>query len=286
MRRSSTRTRGPLRRYRQPLRSRVRRKPLPSRFRGGRKTTYRRTRAIAQSFRSFGETIYSALTAQDEVSPTSQIGTTKSYYLGYTLGAIVPTGWTNFLALGGMSVTQGVGTNERTGQWAYLKKAVATLTLDMKPNTSSTSSDPIQFRVIVFKARPGSRNFGSSYSPDSTLMIDTSGQEFGPESSGVVGADVQLQPLNTNRWSIYKQSKFILAPPATSSGTVNSKYASRKVLSLSMPFFKKVRFSSSGEPQDIDTHYSIIILATSVAKFTDANRWEANLRGTVLFNDC
>ena len=163
---------------------------------------------------NYGETIYTALLQQNEVTPTTQVGSTKTYSLQYTLGENPPTGWTDYTALGGMAIPQGTGTNERVGQWAYLKKGHATISIDMKPNTSSSLPDtqPCEFRVICFKAKPGMRNFGSSYSPDTSLFYNTAGQEIGPTSSGINGSDMQLQPLNRRRWSIYCDKKFILSP--------------------------------------------------------------------------
>ena len=81
------------------------------------------------------------MTAQDEAVPGyNPVGTTYAH--AYTLGSLVPTGWTNFSSLGSMDVTQGTGNNERTGQWAYLKKSHMTISIDMKPNTESAEVIP------------------------------------------------------------------------------------------------------------------------------------------------
>lgn len=247
--------------------------------------TYRKTKRISKSMTNFAETIYNPLTAVNEQAPIDQVGTTKTYYQGFTLGNSVPTGWTNYYALGSMSVAQGTGNNERTGQWAYIKKTTMHMSIDMKPNTSSANSQPTVFRVIVFKAKPGARQFGQTYTPDSTLMMNTSGQEIGVTSAGVTGADMMLQPLNRRRWTIYKDYKCTLSPPNELNGASNAFYPSRKEFMLNLPFWKKVRFNTSSEPQDIDFHYGVLILATNIGKFTDANRWETNIRGTTTFND-
>ena len=75
----------------------------PGRF-GTNYATYRKTKRMSKSMTNFAETIYNPLTAVDEQTPTASVGTTKTYYLGYTLGNTVPTGWTNYNALGSMTV--------------------------------------------------------------------------------------------------------------------------------------------------------------------------------------
>lgn len=262
-----------------------RKKVSPNRFKTNYRT-YKKTYRLSKKMTNYGETIYTAITNQNEISPTNQVGTTKCFTLAYTLGATVPTGWTNYLALGGMSVPNGSDTNERHGQFTYLKKTHLNCSIDMKPNTSSGNGEPIEFRVICFKAKVGARNFGSSYSPNSTLFYNTAGQEIGEDSTGIVGADLQLQPLNRKRWSIYCDKKFILSPMGEStSGSSNYKYPSRKTMSLSLPFYKKVRYNTSNEPQDIDIHYGLLIIANGIAKFQDADRWEFNCRGTTTCSD-
>lgn len=261
-------------------------KSLPGRFRAGSYKKYSKTRAVSRMLKNYGESIYSAMTPVDEIAPTNQIGTTTAFYQGWVLGSSIPTGWTGFSALGGMAVAQGTSTNQRVGQWAYLTKATATLSLDVKPNTLTNDTEPIEFRVILFKAKAGSRQFGTTYTPDATLMYNTSGQEFGPQSTGITATDVMLQPLNTRRWSIYKHHKFILSPPGEA-GAANTSYyyPSRKILKLTMPFYKKIRFNVANEPQDVDTHYAIMIFSTPIAKFSAGNRYEANIRGTVIYRD-
>ena len=108
--------------------------------------TYRKTKRMSKSMTNFAETIYNPITAVDEQSPANAVGTTKTYYLGYTLGNLAPTGWTNYNALGSMTVAQGTGNNERTGQWGYIKKTTMHMSIDMKPNTDTANSQPTIFQ--------------------------------------------------------------------------------------------------------------------------------------------
>ena len=128
-----------------------------------------------------------------------------------------------------MDVAQGAGNNERVGNWAYLKKTHMTVSIDMKPSTITGQTESTEFRFIVVKAKPSTRQFGTTYTPNSTLFYNTSGEEFGPDSVGVLGADIQLQPINKRRWSIYYSKKFTLSPPGTveTQGAMNSYYPSR-----------------------------------------------------------
>lgn len=261
------------------------RKKLPSRFMGGAKKTYKSTKNFVKKINPIAESIYVPITQVNEATPTFEIGTTKTYYQGWTLGSTVPN-WNNFEALGGMTVAQGSGTNERSGQWGYLKKTHLKMSIDMKPNTATGSSEPIVFRLVIFKARPSMRQFGNSYSPGASLFYDEAGQEFGYDTAGINAGDINLQPLNVRRWCIYKSQKFTLTPPGEGvSGSANSYYKSRKEISIDLPFYRKVRFNASNEPQDIDTHYGIMVFATSIAKFNDANRYEVNIRGTTTLCD-
>jgi hypothetical protein len=287
--RYSAKTRSIAARYRASLRKRVSTRKIykpryPARFRGGRKPVYAKTKKMSKSYTNFGETIYKPLNAQNEVTPSIN-PTGKTFTLAYCLGATVPSGWTGYNALGSMVVSQGAAAGERVGAYAYLKKTHMTISIDMKPNTSSASSEPCTFRVIKFIARPSMREFGTSYTPSTSLMYDTSGNEIGPDSSGITGADLMLQPLNRKRW-ICEQRTFTLSPPSGTSGSINSKYPSRKVLTFNCPFWKKCKFNAASEPQDVNTKYGLIVIATSHAKFQDADRWELNLRGTTTFNDC
>ena len=120
-----TRTRTPVKKK---TTRKIYRPALPSRFNSSYKT-YKKTKALSKSMTNYGETIYTALLQQNEVTPTTQVGSTKTFSLQYTLGANPPTGWTGYTALGGMAIPQGTGTNERIGQWAYLKKGHATISL-------------------------------------------------------------------------------------------------------------------------------------------------------------
>lgn len=242
---------------------------------------------MSKSLTNLAESIYKPLVAINEQAPANQVGTTETYFHYFTLGNAAPTGWTGCEPLGSMVVTQGTGNNQRVGSWAYLKKTHMTISIDMKPNTVTGQTEATEFRFIVVKAKPASRQFGSTYTPDSTLFYDTSGSEFGPDSTGIKGADIQLQPINKRRWSIFYHKKFILVPPGTveQQGAMNSFYPSRKVVNLNLPFYKKVRFNSANEPQDIDTKYAILIFSTPVAKNSDGTRHEINIRGTTSFID-
>jgi len=237
--------------------------------------------------KQIAETIYNPMNEYDELTPVHQMGTTTTYYQGFTLGDTTPTGWTGFNALGGCALAQGTGAQQRVGSYAYLKKGTLTMSIDMKPNTTSNSGEPCEFRVIMFKARPSARQFGQTYTPDNTLFLNTSGNEIGTATSGVKGADMMLQPLNARRWNILRQQKFILSNANATSvlGPSQSYYPSRKILRFNMPFWKKVKFNSSNEPQDVDIHYAVLVICTPIAKFSPGNRWEMNTRGTCTFND-
>ena len=101
MKRYSAKARSAATRYREYLRKKLAaRKKAPPRFYAGSKKTYTKTRALSRAMKNYGETIYKGMTAQNEVQPSNQVGTTKTYTLAYTLGATVPTGWTNFIGLG------------------------------------------------------------------------------------------------------------------------------------------------------------------------------------------
>lgn len=283
--RSRTTRRSPFRKL--GLRKKIfKRKPMPGRYRPSSYKKYIKSKRVSRMMNSYGETIYTALTPQNEVVPTTQVGTTNTFTKNYVLGLAAPQGWDTYSALGGMSIPIGTAYNERSGAFTYLKKCHMTVSIAMKPNTDAGGSEPVSFRLIMFKPKVGTRNFGTSFTPDTSLFYNNTGTEFGQSSAGVTMDDLALQPLNTKRYSIYAQKKFTLTPPSENEGTVNSYYKSKKVMTFNMPFWKKCRYSpTTGQPIDIDFSYGLAIIASTIGNFTQANRWEVSVRGTVTAAD-
>ena len=252
-------------------RSRVTRKiykpaqSLPGRFYAGSKRTYNKTKALGNQMRNFAETSYIALTNKDSATP-HQVQSTNAYFKGFTLGPTVPTGWTSYESLDGMTVAQGTGQNQRIGASMYIKNTHLNMEIDMVLPDSGVDAHATEFRVIVFKVKPAARNLGVSLTPNTSLFLDTSGNQIGHESTGVTGTDLMLQPLDRRRWVIYRDQKFTLSPqlkPTTSGGWTSTKYPVMKRFSINMPFYQKTKFDASGVPFELDMHYGVVIYARS-----------------------
>ena len=230
-------------------RSRVTRKiykpaqSLPGRFYAGSKRTYNKTKALGNQMRNFAETSYIALTNKDSATP-HQVQSTNAYFKGFTLGPTVPTGWTSYESLDGMTVAQGTGQNQRIGASMYIKNTHLNMEIDMVLPDSGVDAHATEFRVIVFKVKPAARNLGVSLTPNTSLFLDTSGNQIGHESTGVTGTDLMLQSLDRRRWVIYRDQKFTLSPqlkPTTSGGWTSTKYQYEKARKKSAEWDAKVR---------------------------------------------
>lgn len=255
----------------------------PARFAFSR-ARYNKNRQLSNMMSKMSETKLIQCTAYEEVAPKAIQTGAIAYYTSFIM-TNKPPGWdANFNLLGGISTSQGLTGNSRVGDYIYLKKTHLVFQIDM--NESSSYTAPIEFRMIVAKARTGVLPVGYTYTPSTTLFLNNQGYPIGHATSGVTGTDLMLQPINKRDWVVYRDQKFTLSTPDTAGGGMNYFYKSRKNVFLNLPYYAKTRINSSTSlPEDLDTHYIIMFYASSIGKDRVASDFEVSVRGTTSFTD-
>lgn len=259
-------------------------KTRPTRFDYS-KRVYNKNVAVAQTLRRFSEKKYKGLLDQDEVAPNQIAVGSPTYWLGYVLGKTVPTTWVPSVGawtpLNGFEFIHGIGNNTREGRYMYLNNTTINCSVHM--NAQARNTPPVQFRMIVFKARRATIPAGVSYNPGETMFLTTEGSPQGT-NAGMVGNDVMLQPLNKRSWVILHDKRFTLqAPmdsPSTESSSFQGKYASYKRMRIDLSHQIKAAFNAVDLPENYDYNFGILIYASSIGNDALANSWEFNLRGT------
>ena len=268
-------------------------KSLPSRFRNSR-SKYAKSRTVSKVLNAITENKILPLTDVNEGAPTPiQLGA-LAYEKTFVINT-VPTGWPgSTTALGGIYMIQGTANGQRIGNYVYLKKSHVTIEVEAQPSAPTVNQVPKQFRVIVFKQRRSVMPTGRTVYPQNTLFLDSAGQSFGHATGGKNGSDLMLQPLNKRDWVIYKDSKFTLTNPvqynedgiAAAWNWTNTKYGSYKKMVVNLPYFKKTHYNSgTNVPDDVDTHFGIVIYSKSLGKDYAADDWEVNVRGSTTYSD-
>ena len=245
---------------------------------------YRKNKRNSKALSSLAETKLLATTQFNEIVPKAIQTGAIAYYSSYIM-CDRPPGWDpQFNNLAGIQTVQGLGGNNRIGDYVYFKKTHVNFQIDI--NETSSYTGPIEFRMICAKARTGVLPVGYTYTPSTTLFLNNVGAPIGHATSGVNGMDLMLQPLNRRDWVVHSDKRFTLSSPDTAGGGMNYFYPSRKNVLLNLPYYAKTRInSSSGFPEDLDTHYIVMIYASSIGKDRVASDWEVSVRGTTSFSD-
>ena len=278
--------------YKSKKRVKIARKPslrkktstqAPSRFNFSKKR-FVKNKALSAMASKMSETKLIPCQAFEEIVPKPIQTGAIAYYSSYIMTSL-PTGWDGqFNQLGGIGTIQGLESDDRIGDYIYLKKTHLNFQIDVNETNSYTS--PIEFRFIVAKARTGVLPVGYTYTPSTTLFLNQVGMPIGHGTTGIKGTDLMLQPINRRDWTVFKDMKFTLTSPDTSGGGMNYFYPSRKNVLLNLPYYGKCRVNkTTGLPEDLDTHYIIMIYASSIGKDRSASDWEVSTRGTTSFTD-
>lgn len=218
--------------------------------------------------------------------------------------ASVPNNWDAGLNdLAGIFTTRGDADNQHVGSYIYLKKTHISMQIDM--TFGDNAKPPVQFRVVVAKARQSVTPAGTTEYPQNTLFISPQGPASGWESLGLQAMDsftIMNQPLNRRDWTILRDQRFTLAHPFRQNFTVvngsksdyvvptsigySGKYPCRKNLVFNLPHYAKTRVNSDGHPLNYDSRYMIYIFATSIGSAAHApDGWTVAARGTTSFTD-
>lgn len=256
---------------------------VPLRFKSGRKS-YKKNRRYMGVSTGVVEKKLSALTDYNESLPSAiAIGAQAFKWYG-VMGAVAPSTWSGgFNTLGGFEFPQGTGNNDRDGRYMFLNKTSMTLSVHM--NASPRLSAPVQFRMIIFRARRVTTPTGVSYDPNLRLMLKPNGDAFGAGTGGINFNDLYFQPTNKRDWIIVGDKKFTLSP-FLEDGTLataawQGKYPNFKLFRLSLNHMIKSSFSNvDNQPDDYDYKYGVAIFAGCIGRDQFATGWEVNLRGT------
>lgn len=250
------------------------------------KRRYKKNKSIARMLSKFSETKYKSILAVNEQAPVAiQVGA-QAYMSKYVLGGQV-SAWSDMTDLGGMDLTQGAATGNRIGDYIFLKKTHLNIQIDARVSNDS-SNHPLEFRMIVAKARRQATPAGITRTPQATLFLDEEADDFGDSTAGKNGTDLMVQPLNKRHWTILKDYKFRMSNPLDPTATSNSYsgyYPCMKRFSIDLPHYVKAHFDNSNTPTNYDFHYAVIIYARSLDKDTKADGWEVNIRGNTQYVD-
>lgn len=115
---------------------------------------YNNNKAIANMLSKFSETKYKSVTRIDEQAPVAIQTLALAHMANFVVGVAAPSTWTDFTAIDGMNINQGVTESQRIGSVVYLKKTRVAVEIDMKQPAGETNTTlPCEFRVVVFKTR-------------------------------------------------------------------------------------------------------------------------------------
>ena len=250
---------------------------------------YRKGRKFSRMARPTTETKLMPINKQDEVSAIPiQLGA-QAHYRGFVMQS-VPTNWdNNLIPLGGIVTQQGSSGVNRIGNYVYFKKTH--VTMEVQCEFTTAARPPVEFRVVVCKAKMSAVPAGQTDLPQSTLFLNQSGEPLGYQTPNVNGSDLMLQPLNKREWVIKSDKKFTLSHPMrtdSDGGQVgySGYYPMKKTFVLNLGYYKKTRINSaSNTPEDLDCRWLVYVFAASVGRDFPADSWEVNMRGTTSFTD-
>jgi hypothetical protein len=270
----------------------------PARF-GFSRRAYRLNTAVARTIRGMAETKIIPFRQNDFSQPTE--GPTGIGMIKYITGATaLPVQYDGYTAVQGFQAPQGDGKNNRDGQFIFLKHSTVALTVQMDSLIpAGVNPSAVRFRVIVFKNKRAMDPAGATMSPNTSLFLQNNGNNMGDATTGV-GAmnnmDMMLQPLNTNNFTILKDTQFTLqhsvdnltqTAQTTPTPIAQTKYPSCKVMRLRFNHNTKARIplNATDEPVDYNYRFAVAVYAfwpngnATVATDTPLT-WSASIRGT------
>ena len=222
------------------------------------------------------------------------------FYWGGLLG-VRPSSWdANIRQLNGTSLPEGFGGAQRVGDYVFLKKTHLTFQIDMAA-TNNPGHTPIQFRLLVIKAREAVTPAGLTFTPDHTLFLQNTGQSNGylsvasDEVQPMNEFQIQNMPINKRNWVVFRDQRFIMSPPQQADTTGNlfytPKYPIRKTFTLNLRHLKKTKYqdiagSNVNQPINYDPKYVVLIFAQPMGNTSNlASAWTVHMTGTTSYTD-
>ena len=267
----------------------VRKVKFPARF-GPRKSTYIKNRQISKVVRSLAETKLLPVSGFNEKPPLVPVNASAPNlrYINCLIGDQLPTGWdSQTTLLDGVKIAPGTGAQQRIGSYVYLKKTTLMFDIDMQSTGEAGSKPPIEFRVVVLKPKRYSTQAGITLAPSKGMFLNDVGGEIGYETAYYNTTDFLRRPLNRRNFQVAHDQRFVMsqAENIMNNSGYSGYYPCFKSFQVSLPYYKKVKYDGGNRPYDIDTHWSLIILARPLGKDTIPDNWEMNLRGTTSYTD-
>lgn len=270
-------------------------KNLPSRAQGRLRNKTKETRALSKKLDNMIETKVDGLqsyiaqpsAAASPVPGTANAGQIVNFHLGP--GPSLPTAWNGtWQSLDGIPNSTGTGSQERVGDYIYLKRTTVNMQIDLVPDpTAAVSNAPWEFRVVVGKSNRKYNPAGVSPNPNASLLISPSAANRGL-GSNVDERLLMLSPPNRRNFTIKRDMKFILEANHASGSTLGTAptghYGCTKQLQFTLPHSKKVRFDSNGNPTNYDYHYFIIVYGRPIGG-ASGSRWNVTATGSTSYND-
>lgn len=264
------------------------RKKYPPRLAGSR-YRYNVARVVNNVVNAIAENKITPVIPQNEVTFTPiQLGAiahTKSFCIG-----TIPSVWSGIAGLttlGGVQIPNGTGRAQRNGHYVFLEKTHLRINLE---NNQLPGRCPVQVRMLVIKANRRNNPTGLSNPFDTTLFLDSGGNDFGHATAGINGTDLMVQPVNKKDWYCKLDKKFVMSPvnesDASNPSSNTSKYPITKEFVLNLPYYKKTEFDGlNNEPINLDSHWVVVFYARAIGKDQVADGLEVNIRGSTTFKD-
>jgi len=255
---------------------------------GGR--TAARTKMFTSLLKGVSELKINELIPQDCVLPFPIVpapGSTAIYKAQFNIGPAI-SAWSGYTPLEGTSFSQGTGANQRIGKYLYLKNTSMRVKIQMS-DTADVRSNPIRFRVIMFKTRRNYVAGTTGGNPENNLFLNPQGGEFGVNTLGLEAMDYETSLVNKKNYIVVKDQQFILQPivsqPLGSASAIPGAgvYKNEKYMYFNLGHYKKVAMEpgTGDNPADLNYQYALCILATPVGSCrTQAKNWSVSIRGT------
>ena len=168
----------------------------------------------------------------------------------------------------------------RKGNYLYLKKSHMKMEVQLLPNIVGPDPESVQalnqnleFRLIIVKANRKYNKIGQTPNPSTSLFLQPDNSSFGYGTNNQSTQKYMKQPINKRQWLVYKDTKFILSPPASEydadvGATVQPinathfKYPIKKHFTFDFNVFKKTHFENvTDTPDNVDTQWLMILMA-------------------------
>lgn len=278
-------------------------KNQPSRLRVSR-SRYSLNKTIAKTINDMSENKFQGFSVDCALPVVKPAGTQPISYYFYNAGnALTQPGNSMFVPMNLFDFPKGDNSNERTGDYMFIKKSHLKIEIQMLPTTSTVPvqgfQSTTQFRFMLVKANRKFNKLGESPIAGNSLFLTTENDQFGFGVPGGVSTATTFanmsQPINKRKWLVYKDTKFTLSTPAqeyldtsvpdqvSAINSANPKYPVKKYITCDLPVQKKTHFDSEETvPDSVDTQWLLVIAACPTNYCSDAVQAPRNIRLNIL----